>query len=75
MTPGPRATDAATGDQDPEITPPHGFLGFIASIQGSRLAQPIQVVNCFTFNAQSQVAARVVMTLAQLATSNERFLS
>ena len=25
-------TDAATGDQDPEITPPYGFLGFIASI-------------------------------------------
>jgi hypothetical protein len=32
-------------------------------------------VNCFTYNAQSQVAARVVMTLPQLATSNERFLS
>jgi hypothetical protein len=31
---GGNSTDAATSDQDPEITPPHGFLDFIASTQG-----------------------------------------
>jgi hypothetical protein len=31
---GGNSTDAATRDQDPEITPPHGFLGFIDSARG-----------------------------------------